>query len=141
MAGLSDDQKLHLAVVELWNCRNAFEFVCPRYFDSLQPTEDPEVRFCAVCQEKVYRCATPLDFVRHGELGHCVAIPETFDPMGAFCTEMLGRPSRADIEENERHVRVVRTWWSEVLSQRPKFAPEAIAEVARIFGGEKEAGG
>jgi hypothetical protein len=125
---------MNLHVVELWNCRNAFDFVCPRYFSELEPTDDPAVRFCAVCQERVYQCRTPLDFVTHGELGHCVAIPETFDPMGAFCTEMLGRPGRAEIEENERHVQAVRAWWLGVLAQQPRFAPAGIAEVARIFG-------
>jgi hypothetical protein len=131
---LTKDQRMQLHVVELWNCRNAFEFVCPRYFSSLQPTDDPEIRFCEVCQEQVYQCRTPLDFVTHGELGHCVAIPSTFDPMGAFCTEMLGRPSRAAIEENDRHVQAVREWWLGVLAEQPQFAPEAIAEVARMFG-------
>jgi hypothetical protein len=133
VAGLSEDQRLHLQVVELWNCRNSFEFVCPRYFSELEPTDDPAVRFCNVCRERVYQSRTPLDFVSHGELGHCVAVPEGFSPMGAFCTEMLGRPTRADLEENERHVRAIRSWWNEVLMQQPRFAPEAIAEVARTF--------
>ncbi len=134
MAGLSEDQRMHLHVVELWNCRNAFDLVCPRYFTDLEPTDDPEVGPCKVCQERVYQCRTPLDFVTHGELGRCVATPATFDPMGAFCTEMLGRPSRADIKENERHVQAVRAWWLGVLAEGPHFAPEAIAELARIFG-------
>ena len=133
MAELSDDQRMHLHVVELWNCRNAFEFVCPRYFSELTPTDDPEVRFCGVCQERVYRARTPLDFVTHGELGHCVAIPETYDPMGAFCTETLGRPTRQDIEERDRRVAAILAWWWGVLAEEPQFAPEAIAEVRRVF--------
>src|SRR5690348_13319231 len=104
MAGLSDDQKFHLSVAELWNCRNAFEFVCPLYFDSLQPTADADVRYCSVCHEKVYRCRTPLDFVTHGESGHCVAIPEGFSPMATACTETLGRPTRSDIEARKKRV-------------------------------------
>lgn len=135
MAELSDDQKIQLAVVELWNCRHAFEFVCPRYFDSLQPTEDPGVRFCPACREKVFFCRSPLDFVSHGEQGHCVALPEGFAPWGAFGSEMLGRPSRADLEAEERRVREVRAWWKSVLSYRPAFAPGAFAEVARYFAG------
>jgi hypothetical protein len=134
MAELSDDQRLHLQVVELWNCRNAFEFVCPRYFSELEPTDDSEVRFCGVCQERVYQCRTPLDFVTHGELGHCVAIPENYSPVGAFCTETLGRPTCQDIEERDRRVAAIRGWWLGVLDQQPRFAPEAIAEVARTFG-------
>jgi len=134
MAKLSDGNRLVLTTVELWNCRNAFEFVCPRYFDLLQATEDSEVRFCEVCREKVYLCRTPLDFVTHGELGHCVAIPEGFSPMGTLCTEMLGRPTQADIEEQDRHVRDIRAWWRGVLAERPQFAQEAIAEVARFIG-------
>jgi hypothetical protein len=67
-------------------------------------------------------------------LGHCVAIPEGFDPMGAFCTETLGRPTRQHIEERDRRIVAIRSWWLEVLADRPQFAPEAIAEVARTFG-------
>lgn len=134
MEPLSEDQRMQLHVVEVWNCRNAFEFVCPRYFSELAATDDPTVRFCNVCQERVYQVQTPEEFVARGELGHCVAIPDTFAPMGAFCSEMLGRPTRADLEENERHVAAVRAWWLGVLAEQPRFAPAAVAEVARVFG-------
>jgi hypothetical protein len=134
MAALSEDGRLNLATVELWNWHNAFEFVSPRYFSELQPTDDPDVRFCGVCQERVYRAHTPLDFITHGELGHCVAIPEGFAPMGTLCTETLGRPTRPDIEERDRRVRDARAWWQRVLAEQPQFAPEAIAEIARFFG-------
>jgi hypothetical protein len=134
VAELSDDQRLHLQLVELWNCRNAFEFICPRYFSELEPTDDPTVRFCNVCQERVYQCRTPLDFVTHGELGHCVAIPAGFEPVSAFCTETLGRPTRKHIEERDRRVRETRAFWEAVLAEQPQFAPEAMAEIARTFG-------
>jgi hypothetical protein len=47
---------------------------------------------------------------------------------------MLGRPTRQDIEEQERRVRGTRAWWQGVLAEQPQFAPEAIAEIARTFG-------
>lgn len=134
MAQLSVDQVHNLYTVELWNCRNAFEFVCPRYFAELDPTNNPDVRFCGVCQERVYLACTPLDFVTHGELGHCVAIPEGYDPMGGFSKETLGRPTPQDIEERDNRIAVVRAWWQAVLAEQPRFAPEAIAEMRQVFG-------
>jgi hypothetical protein len=53
--------------------------------------------------------------------------------MGAFLTETLGRPTKADIEERDRQVAAIREWWHEVLAKPPQFASEAIAEVARLF--------
>lgn len=133
MAPLNEDQRSNLISVELWNCRNAFEFLCPQYFSELQPTDDPEVRYCGVCRDRVYHCATPLDFATHGELGHCVAIPEGFAPGGALCTAPVGRPTRQDIEEQHRRGAAIRAWWMGVLAEQPQFAREAIAEVARIL--------
>src|SRR4051794_14126155 len=75
MGSLSDDGRFNLTTVELWNCRNAFEFVCPRFFRELEPTDEPGVRFCGVCSERVYLARTPGEFVAHGNRGHCVATP------------------------------------------------------------------
>jgi hypothetical protein len=91
------------------------------------------VRFCDVCREKVYRARTPLDFATHGQLGHCVAIPEDFYPMAALTPSTLGRPTRQEIERQDQRARDVRAWWVGVLAQNPQFAPEAIAEIAKLF--------
>jgi hypothetical protein len=132
MPGLSREQRDQVTTVEVWNCAHAFEFVCPRYFSSLEPTDDPATRFCGACRERVYVCLTPQEFVSHAERGHCVCIPEGFAPLGLLCTEWLGWPSRQTVEAHERHLQDVRAWWQGVLAGRPPIEPEALAEVARL---------
>jgi hypothetical protein len=134
MSEFSDERRFRLHVVEVWNCRNAFEFPCPERFKKLESTEDPEVGFCKICQERVHRCHTPAEFVEHAKLGHCVAIPETFEPRRGIRGSWRGRPSRDTVERYEKHVQEVEAWWHGVLAQKPTFAPEAIAEIARMFG-------
>jgi hypothetical protein len=65
---------------ELWNCKYAFEFVCPLKWDSLEKTESPKTRYCSVCQQNVYLCENPVEFVNQGNLGKCVAIPQEITP-------------------------------------------------------------
>lgn len=77
---------------EVWNCDNAFEFVCPRKWESLSQTEEPGVRFCGVCSQNVYLCETPLEFVSQGNLGRCVAIRKEVRPAEGFTDYAMGGP-------------------------------------------------
>jgi hypothetical protein len=133
MDELTDDQLCNFETGDVWNCPNAFEFVCPRYWESLEPTADPGIRFCGICQQQVYRCTTPLEFVSHGELGHCVAIPEGYTPV-SIGTELLGRPSPQARRRYEERNRTVRQWWREVLDMQPRFALAALSVVRRWLG-------
>src|SRR5262245_7586449 len=51
-----------------------FEFECPKRWDSLQLTDDSEVRHCDLCDKNVYHCQNVADARRHAAPGHCVAL-------------------------------------------------------------------
>ena len=102
------------------------------YLSELSPTDESGVHYCPECEQKVYECRTPAEFVEHGNLGHCVSIPEGFAPMNAFL-EQRGHPSRKSIEELQKRKFDIQQWWALVVALQPEFAQEALAEVERIF--------
>jgi hypothetical protein len=53
---------------------------CPQSWQFLASTPVADVRHCRECDRDVYLCLTPAEFVTHGELGRCVAIPENLPP-------------------------------------------------------------
>jgi hypothetical protein len=55
------------------NC--VFAFSCPRRWEGLAPTEDPDTRYCHHCERHVHLCRNEADFTRHANGGHCVAVP------------------------------------------------------------------
>jgi hypothetical protein len=118
----SDSAKVNPSGTELWNCENAFEFICPRKWVSLRPTESPDIRYCEVCNQNVYLCETPLEFVRQGNLGRCVAIRPEVTPKGAFFDYRKGRllPGYAKRQKE---------WWEEVSDLNPTFNKEEIDEI------------
>jgi hypothetical protein len=118
--------KVNPSQTELWNCENAFEFICPRKWDSLGQTESPDIRYCEVCSQNVYFCETPLEFVRQGNLGRCVAIRREVTPTDAFFDHSMGRvlPGYGKSQED---------WWKGVLAQNPTFNTEEIDEIRRKF--------
>lgn len=111
---------------DIWNCDNAFDFRCPRSWESLNPTNEADVRYCEQCQQNVTLCSSPDEFVRLGNAGQCVAVPnaKSFDKLQPH---FLGRPSRETLVEFEGESR---QWWTTVLERAPQFAPEAMLKVA-----------
>ncbi len=118
----SDSAKVNPSETELWNCENAFEFKCPRKWESLTHTESPNIRYCEVCRENVYFCETPLEFVRQGNLGRCVAIHQEVTPGSAFFNHAIGRYMLEDAKREE-------DWWKGVLELNPTFNNEEISEI------------
>lgn len=55
------------------NCAVRMKFVCPKTWDELQPTTEPNVRHCPQCDESVYYCATDAETIAHARAGHCIA--------------------------------------------------------------------
>ena len=51
------------SISEVWNCPEAFEFLCSKKWNDLNPTDLPNVRHCGVCSENVYWSANPEEFV------------------------------------------------------------------------------
>lgn len=125
---------------QIWNCEHAFEFLCPREWSSLDETDDPSVRFCSVCHEKVQMCTTPETFVRLGNAGGCVAMPQSAMPYKGFYI-MLGRPSREQVERFESERAQSQSWWSRVRELQPTFNRDALLEVSDRLGLQSESNG
>lgn len=54
------------------NC--TFEFDCPRDYEKLSKTDDPDVRFCSECSCNVYRCKSLDELAEHSQSGRCVSL-------------------------------------------------------------------
>jgi uncharacterized protein (TIGR02996 family) len=51
-----------------------FDYVCPKRWEKLTPTEHSRIRFCEACSKKVFYCATVEHAQRHANFGHCVTV-------------------------------------------------------------------
>lgn len=76
-----------------------FAFECPRAWASLDPTDDPTVRRCDGCGERVYFSATRDEAERRAREGACVAVPASLlGALGArFSAGMTGRPHAPEL--------------------------------------------
>ena len=73
--------------MQITNCTWKFQFQCPRRWESLRQTGDPNVRICESCLEDVHLCADDEEVRRRSESGQCVALG--FHRDSGF--ELLGR--------------------------------------------------
>jgi uncharacterized protein (TIGR02996 family) len=81
---------------ELEACGVTFGFRCPRTWDALALTDDPLVRWCGACEERVHFAAALDEAEALAALGHCVAVSDavarTGEPLGeALRSGYLGR--------------------------------------------------
>jgi hypothetical protein len=121
-----------IANSELWNCPKLLAFKCPQEWELLTPTDSPNVRLCDTCKRDVHRCATAKEFIHHGRLGHCVAIPNRFVP-GEMTGGWLGEPSDETVRESEEQNQQILNWWSNVLGAEGAIDPEQASEVRKIL--------
>lgn len=56
------------------NCDLKFELQCPKQWAALQPTNDPERRFCNACSKYVHYAPSVDNARRLAVMGHCVAV-------------------------------------------------------------------
>jgi len=49
-------------------------FKCPRTWGKLTPTETEGIRHCSECDRDVHLALTEINFRRHADDGHCVAV-------------------------------------------------------------------
>jgi hypothetical protein len=121
-----------IATSELWNCPELLAFKCPQQWDKLSQTNSPDVRFCGTCLREVFQCATAEEFIHHGRLGHCVAIPASAAPR-ALSAGLLGEPSDEMVRESELQNQMIRQWWSKVLEAPGAIHPEQAREVREFI--------
>ncbi len=137
------------SISEVWNCPEAFEFLCSKKWNELNPTDIPNVRHCGVCSESVYWSANPEEFVANAKLGRCVAVPT----QGLHLDGAIGgRVSLEYYEESRKDVEQYQFWrssWNLILNQDPFFiiflirkgypdALEMFIEIANHFPEEQE---
>ncbi|HVK71378.1 MAG TPA: hypothetical protein VM694_43295 [Polyangium sp.] len=74
--------------------RVRFSFVCSARWETLTPTEDPTVRFCGHCQERVYFCESGRVAAAHARAGDCIAVPRELSDRDVHLStrNVLGRP-------------------------------------------------
>jgi hypothetical protein len=65
---------------EIENCSSGFLSRCPKRFAELMPTDDPTVRFCSVCNRKVYFCWSEAEVEQRAQRGECAAIMHRDEP-------------------------------------------------------------
>jgi uncharacterized protein (TIGR02996 family) len=56
------------------NCEPVFKSRCPKRWENLKGTNDPNVRHCDSCQKPVHYCRTLPEAQAHTRQGHCVAV-------------------------------------------------------------------
>ena len=106
---------------EVWNCEHAFEFQCPMEWSRLTQTGKSKIRHCSNCDQDVYLCETPSEFLENGNLGRCVAV----SGLSLEGRELLGDPSPESLRELEILWARKREWWREFVELNPPFnAPE-----------------
>eukprot|EP00930_Biecheleria_cincta_P027431 TRINITY_DN19278_c0_g1_i1.p1 TRINITY_DN19278_c0_g1~~TRINITY_DN19278_c0_g1_i1.p1 ORF type:complete len:358 (-),score=86.35 TRINITY_DN19278_c0_g1_i1:178-1251(-) len=59
--------------LDIENCDSAWEYKCPKTWESLTPTERSTERFCQTCKETVYFCRTEAELEERTKQRRCVA--------------------------------------------------------------------
>ena len=122
---------------ELWNCPSAFQYQCPREWEKLRKTDNVGIRYCSACAQNVFLSRTPSEFVRHGEQGHCVAVPQRCTP--EIATQILiGNIGPLAVERLLRDQEIAREWWLEVLANKPTFEREVMAALTECLQSEHQ---
>ncbi len=113
----------HGSLSEIWNCPEAFEFICSKKWNQLNLTDNSNIRHCEICDLNVYWSANPQEFIANTKLNRCVAVP----------IEGLGLPSDFNIagRVSSEHYELIQSrkiqydkWrndWDRMLSEDPSF--------------------
>jgi hypothetical protein len=108
---------------EIWNCPEAFEFICTKKWDGLTPTDIDNVRHCDTCNEHVYWSANPEEFFTNSTQGRCVAVPRTGMLLGTN-QSLMGRVGPEYSQNRAIHVAKYQLWrsgWNLILDRDPFF--------------------
>ncbi|MDY3558063.1 TIGR02996 domain-containing protein [Gemmata sp. JC673] len=100
------------------NCDKVFEFPCPKKWEQLQGTDDPNVRHCGSCGEDVYYSQSLTEARTHAQMGRCVAVATGVDRFPGDL-DHVRPPERVFVGMIRRHVpepgsqpdEPKRPWW------------------------------
>lgn len=56
------------------NCDETFAFKCPKKWEQLDGTDNPNARHCASCNKTIHYCYSMSEAYGHARRGHCVAV-------------------------------------------------------------------
>jgi uncharacterized protein (TIGR02996 family) len=122
--GMDQDWLARLDRCRIENCAVEFAFRCPNQWESLQPTEDAQVRHCDVCDQHVYHCGTISEAQEHALQQHCIAVDSR-----------LSR-TPGDLDPLPPRLMVL----GKVLpSPRPSPPPRSLGEVSEALRGQRAA--
>jgi hypothetical protein len=88
------------------NCPTVFRLVCPQRWEALTPTEEPGVRHCGRCDQRVYICSSDEEAVTHARAGHCIAreMPDASELPRVYVGQPVGLPPVTSQQEEARRV-------------------------------------
>jgi hypothetical protein len=124
----------------IWNCPTlqlpVLSFQCPQAWQALAESDNPTIRNCPACQKQVHLCTTPEEFIRAGQQGHCVAIPDSVRPIHlAEC--LVGRPSDESRALFIAEQNGLIGWWSAVIEQLPQALGNQLNPMRARLEGQK----
>jgi hypothetical protein len=108
----------------VWACERLLKVRCPCIWEALDPTPQADVHHCRNCDQDVYLCRTPADFVSHGEQGRCVAIPDDLSP-----SLMLGQSSPEEVLFRKELADRGASYWDEILLRQTNLGAEQIEKI------------
>jgi tetratricopeptide (TPR) repeat protein len=111
----------HGSLSEIWNCPEAFEFICSKKWNELNSTDRSNIRHCEICNLNVYWSANSQEFIANSKLDRCVAVPieglpSDFNIVGRVSSELNGIIQNRKIQYEKW-----RNDWKLVLSEDPSF--------------------
>ncbi len=71
-----------------------FEYRCPQRWDTLQPTDDPGVRYCEECRRNVHYCRTTQEALRLADQGEGVVIDSRLEGTPLSDVRVARQPNR-----------------------------------------------
>ena len=100
---------------QIHKCPELFSNQCPKYWLALEPTEDEQRRHCSACDNTVYQCRTPDEFVSLGSNGQCVALPShVYERLrreaGFGFFGQMGLPSKVGLEKMRDDLELREAW-------------------------------
>jgi uncharacterized protein (TIGR02996 family) len=66
--------KSAVARLPLENCELDWDFVCPKKWEQLTPTDDPSARHCSACRKTVHYCGSIAEAKEKAWAGECVVV-------------------------------------------------------------------
>ena len=84
-----------------------FRYECPNHWETMAPTPEAGVRYCADCRRNVYYCDTAESVERHALAGECIAVPQD-----------LTASVRRELTENYTGMPDVYELWGERIARR-----------------------